>query len=58
LQKAVLANPVVYASEGFRATLVPALPHLPPAAILGGLIFFDFLFIVLGLIQFRRKAIS
>jgi ABC-2 type transport system permease protein len=58
LQKAVLANPVVYASEGFRATLVPALPHLPPAAILGGLVFFDFLFILVGLIQFRRKAIS
>src|ERR1051326_6492239 len=28
LQKAVLVNPLVYASEGLRGTLVPQFPHL------------------------------
>jgi ABC-type multidrug transport system permease subunit len=35
LQIAVLANPLVYASEGLRATLTPQLPHMPAAAFLG-----------------------
>jgi ABC-2 type transport system permease protein len=38
LQVAVLANPLVYASEGLRATLTPQLPHMPAAAFLGVLI--------------------
>ncbi len=36
LQKAVLINPLVYASEGMRATLVPQFPHLPVTAVLAG----------------------
>ena len=43
LQKAVLINPLVYASEGLRATLVPQFPHLSLLAVLGALIFFYFL---------------
>ena len=38
LQIAVLANPLVYASEGLRATLTPQLPHMPAAAFLGVLV--------------------
>lgn len=38
LQFAVLANPLVYASEGLRATLTPQLPHMPAAAFLGVLV--------------------
>jgi ABC-type multidrug transport system permease subunit len=38
LQIAVLANPLVYASEGLRATLTPQLPHMPTAAFLGVLV--------------------
>lgn len=38
LQLAVLANPLVYASEGLRATLTPQLPHMPAAAFLGVLV--------------------
>ena len=34
LQKAVLINPLVYASEGLRAALVPQVPHLSITAIL------------------------
>jgi ABC-2 type transport system permease protein len=57
LQKAVLINPIVYASEGLRSALVPQFPHLSLAAILGALLFFNALFVALGLRQFRRKAI-
>ena len=58
LQKAVLINPLVYASEGMRATLVPQFPHLPITAVLIALLFFDVLLLVLGLRQFGKKAVS
>jgi len=58
LQKVVLINPLVYASEGLRGTLVPQFPHLPMAAVLIGLAVFDALFLVLGLRKFRSKAVS
>jgi hypothetical protein len=38
--------------------LVPQFPHLPMLAVLAGLIFFDALFLTLGLRQFHRKAVS
>jgi ABC-2 type transport system permease protein len=57
LQKVVLVNPMVYASEGFRSTLVPRFPHLPSSAIWAALLLFDVLFLSFGLRQFRRKAI-
>jgi ABC-2 type transport system permease protein len=58
LQKIVLINPLVYASEGMRATVAPQLPHLSIWAVLAALIFFDALLLTLGLKQFRKKAIS
>lgn len=58
LQKAVLINPLVYASEGMRATLVPQFPHLPVTAVLVALLFFDVLLLVVGLRQFEKKAVS
>jgi ABC-2 type transport system permease protein len=57
LQKIVLVNPLVYASEGLRGALVPQFPHLPIVAVLLGLLVFDVLFLLLGLRQFRRKAV-
>ena len=57
-QKAVLINPVVYASEGFRGALVPQFSHLPGAAAAAALVAFDALFLTLGMRQFRRKAVS
>lgn len=57
LQKVVLVNPMVYASEGFRSTLVPRFPHLPRSAIWAALLLFDGFFLSFGLRQFRRKAI-
>ncbi len=58
LQKIVLLNPFVYASEGFRSALVPQSPHLSHWAIYGGLVTANALFINLGLRQFRKKAIG
>jgi len=58
LQKIVLVNPLVYASEGLRGTLVPQFPHLPLLVVLVALMLFDALFLGAGLRQFRRKAVS
>ena len=54
----VLANPLVYASEGLRGTVVPNLPHLPLWAVLAALVAFDVLFLAVGLKKFRGKAVS
>ncbi len=58
LQKTVLINPLVYASEGLRAMLVPGFPHLSTIAVLAMLTFFDLLLLFVGLRQFEKKAIS
>jgi ABC-2 type transport system permease protein len=58
LQKLVLINPLVYASEGLRAILVPQFPHLSIVAVLIALLIFDSLLLIVGLRQFRKKAIS
>src|SRR5579859_6046665 len=58
LQKAVLINPIVYASEGMRGTLVPQAQHLSTATSLAALLFFDVVLLVIGLRQFDKKAIS
>jgi ABC-2 type transport system permease protein len=58
LQKVVLINPLVYASEGLRGTLDPQIPHLPIVAAVLGLLIFDSLFLVLGLRQFRHKSVT
>ena len=58
LQKIVLINPLVYASEGLRAALVPQFTHLPITAVLVALLFFDALLLFVGLRQFEKKAVS
>jgi ABC-2 type transport system permease protein len=58
LQKIVLVNPLVYASEGLRGTLVPQFPHLPVLAVIIALVIFDSFFLMLGLRQFRKKAVT
>ena len=58
LQKVVLVNPLVYASEGLRGTLVPQFPHLPVIVVFLGLVIFDALLLIVGLRQFRRKAVT
>ncbi|HKC63319.1 MAG TPA: ABC transporter permease [Pyrinomonadaceae bacterium] len=54
----VLINPLVYASEGFRAALTPQLPHMSLWLIFGGLLGFSLLFTFLGLRQFERRAVD
>jgi ABC-2 type transport system permease protein len=58
LQKIVLINPLVYASEGLRGSLVPQFPHLPIIAVLLGLLIFDVLFLYIGLRKFHKKAVA
>ena len=58
LQKIVLVNPLVYASEGLRAALVPQAPHLSTIAILVALCAFNLLLLYLGLRQFENKAVT
>ena len=58
LQKIVLINPLAYASEGLRATLVPQFPHLSTTWIVIALATFDVLLLVVGLRQFQKKAVS
>jgi ABC-2 type transport system permease protein len=58
LQKVVLVNPLVYASEGLRGTLVPQFPHLPVLAVIVALVIFDGFFLLFGLRQFRKKAVT
>jgi ABC-2 type transport system permease protein len=58
LQKVVLVNPLVYASEGLRGTLVPQFPHLPVLAVVIALMVFDAFFLMFGLRQFRKKAVT
>jgi ABC-2 type transport system permease protein len=57
LKRAVLVNPIVYASEGLRSALVPQFPHLSVTAVFAALIAFDLAFLLFGLEQFRRKAV-
>lgn len=58
LQKIVLINPLAYASEGLRASVVPQFPHIPTAYVLLALAFFDGLLLALGLRQFQKKAVG
>jgi ABC-2 type transport system permease protein len=51
-------NPITYSSEGFRASLVPALPHMPVWFILVGQLVFLMLFGYFGIRGFLRKAID
>jgi len=58
LQKLVLLNPLAYASEGLRATLVPQFPHLSVPLILVALTAVDVFLLVFGLRQFQKKAVT
>ena len=57
-QISVLINPLVYASEGFRAALTPGSPHMPMWLIFGALSGFCILMTWLGLRFFRRRAVD
>jgi ABC-2 type transport system permease protein len=58
LQWAVLLNPLVYMSEGFRVALVPGIEHMPLAAIYGAMIAFTAVFTWLGIRGFERRVLT
>ncbi len=58
LKYAVLINPLVYASEGMRGSLVPQVPHMPAIATLGALLLIDAGVLTLGIKKFNSKAVS
>lgn len=58
LKWAVLVNPLVYMSEGFRAALTEGIPHMPLPGVFAGLIACTTGLLVLGTRGFRRRVIS
>jgi ABC-2 type transport system permease protein len=58
LQIGVLVNPIVYMSEGLRASLTPGLGHMPEGYILLGLAVFFALLMGQGMRGFRRRVVS
>jgi ABC-2 type transport system permease protein len=51
-------SPLTYASEGYRASLVPQIPHMPVLFIIAGQLVFLGLFGYFGVRGFLRKAID
>jgi ABC-2 type transport system permease protein len=58
LQVAVLVNPIVYMSEGLRASVTPGIAHMPWWAILLALVFFATALGRLGLRGFLKRVLS
>ena len=58
LQIGVLFNPIVYMSEGLRASVTPSITHMPWWAILTALLFFTAALGRLGLKGFLKRVVS
>lgn len=58
LKTAVLLNPLVYMSEGFRAAMTPQLPHMSLPAIYGGLVVFTIALGWLGISGFKKRVLA
>jgi ABC-2 type transport system permease protein len=58
LKYAVLINPLVYASEGLRGSLVPSVDHIDTMIVIAVLLFADAALLFLGLKKFNKKAVS
>jgi ABC-2 type transport system permease protein len=58
IQKLVLLNPLVYASEGLRGTMAPQYPHIPAITVAVALAVIDVVLIATGLNRFNAKAVS
>lgn len=58
LQYAVLANPLVYMSEGLRAATVTGMTHLPLTTVYPVLVGFIVVFAWVGVTGFRRRVIG
>ncbi len=58
MKYAVLVNPLVYMSEGFRVALTEGVPTMPLPTIYAALGSFTVLFTVLGVTGFRKRVLS
>jgi ABC-2 type transport system permease protein len=58
LQVAVLANPLVYVSEGLRAALTPSIDTMPVVAVLGALAVAVAVLLAVGLRGFVRRTVG
>jgi ABC-2 type transport system permease protein len=58
MQYGVLINPLVYISEGLRASLTPGVPHMPVLVSIAALLIVIAFFLRLGLRSFRKKALG
>ena len=58
LKYAVLINPLVYASEGMRGSLVPQVPHMPAVVTIAALLLIDIAVLTVGIKKFNSKAVS
>ncbi len=58
MKYAVLINPLVYVSEGMRAALTPAAPHMPLGAVIGALIAITAIFWAMGMKSFMKRALG
>ncbi len=58
LKVAVLANPLVYMSEAFRAAITPQLPHMALPAIYGALVAFTLALSWLGISGFKKRVLA
>jgi ABC-2 type transport system permease protein len=58
LQMLVLVNPIVYMTEGLRASLTPALPHMPAWLIITMLLISNAVLMWTGVRGFLRRVIS
>jgi ABC-2 type transport system permease protein len=58
LKWAVLVNPVVYMTEGFRASLVSHIPHMSLLAVYGALVLFGALFTWIGVTGFTKRVVT
>jgi ABC-2 type transport system permease protein len=58
LQIAVLINPLVYMSEGFRTALTPGVHHMPPLAFYGAILAALVVFGSIALRKFHMRVVS
>jgi ABC-2 type transport system permease protein len=58
VQVLVLVNPLVYVSEGMRAVLTPALPHMGLLVVAAALVVISAIFLALGLRTFEKRAVT
>lgn len=58
LKYAVLVNPLVYMSEGFRAALLDGVPHMSVPAVYAALFGFSVVLMVVGIKGFNRRVLS